>query len=250
MGRVGTTETMDEAEGNQAMGSAPLSRVFLLSPATLRGVRGRRILEGTCSADFMGGLNAGERVPLGEVYAFISSLYFRGKRAYAAAFGEAGSLETAAWVVTPDRGLVPVGHPVDLETLRRFASVDIDPSEPAYLDPLLKTASAIRTRLGPEGRVVLLGSIASGKYVEPLAGVFGSALLFPEAFVGRGDMSRGGLLLRAVDAGDELDYVVAVDSPRRGSRPPKLGPRDRPSDQGSPAGASAPPPSGTRARIE
>jgi hypothetical protein len=219
---------IDRATGEEREPTGgPTPLVFLLSPATLRGVRGRRILEGTCSAGFMETLHAGGRVPLGEVYTFISSLYFRGKWAYAAAFGRPGTLDTASWVVTPDLGLLPAEHPVDMETLRRFASVDIDPSEPAYLEPLRETASAVGRELGSRGRAVLLGSIASGKYVEPLAGVLGRALLFPEAFVGRGDMSRGGLLLRAAAAGEELGYVVAADAPRRGSRPPKLDPGTR-----------------------
>jgi hypothetical protein len=72
---------------------------------------------------------------------------------------------------------------------------------------------------------VLLGSVASDKYVQILHEAFGDRLVFPQAFVGRGDMSRGGLLLRAVDAGEELDYVPVMTSVRRGSRPGKLPPR-------------------------
>src|SRR6266853_118967 len=49
--------------------------------------------------------------------------------------------------------------------------------------------------LPADAAIVLLGSIASAKYVEPLLAVLGERLLFPPSFVGRGDMSRGGLLL-------------------------------------------------------
>ena len=71
-------------------------------------------------------------------------------------------------------------------------------------------------------RFVLLGSIASDKYVEPLLQVFGERLLFPADFVGRGDMSRGGLLLRAAREGSELAYTPVLGATRRGSRPARL----------------------------
>ena len=62
---------------------------------------------------------------------------------------------------------------------------------------------ALKRSHGDRCEIVLLGSIASGKYVELLQPVFGNRLVFPPAFVGRGDMSRGGLLLRCVSAGEE-----------------------------------------------
>ena len=109
--------------------------------------------------------------------------------------------------------------------LRRFAQVDIGPENATYLDALLGSAAPLAERLSTEAEVVLLGSIASAKYLDPLAEVFGERLLVPESFVGRGDMSRGGLMLRAVDSGEELSYVVALDAERRGGRPPPLSPR-------------------------
>lgn len=199
--------------------------LFLLSPANLTGVRGGRILEGTSGAPFMETLRAGGSVPLGDVYAFVSSLYFRAKRAYAGAFGRTGPDGVGSLVITPDLGLLPVDRPVDLETLRRFAGTDIASDNDAYVGPLLEDARRVDAALGARDSVALLGSIASDKYLEPLARVFGRRLVFPEPFIGRGDMSRGGLLLRAVEAGEELPYVVAVDAERRGRRPPRLPPR-------------------------
>ena len=76
--------------------------------------------------------------------------------------------------------------------------------------------------IDPECEVVLLGSIATGKYLDLLAGPFGERLRFPSEFVGRGDMSRGGLLLRCVRAGAELTYVPVLGAIRTGTRPPKL----------------------------
>jgi hypothetical protein len=73
--------------------------------------------------------------------------------------------------------------------------------------------------------VVLLGSIASDKYVNVLLDIFGEALLFPREFVGRGDMSRGGLMLRQVEDREELEYIPVAGAVRRGGRPAKLMPR-------------------------
>jgi hypothetical protein len=76
--------------------------------------------------------------------------------------------------------------------------------------------------------VVLLGSIATGKYTSALLEVFGRRLLFPAAFVGRGDMSRGGLLLRAARSGEELSYIPVAGATLHGPRPPKLPPPNGP----------------------
>lgn len=123
---------------------------------------------------------------------------------------------------------------MSLDHLRAFAATDVDPRDPAHLAPLLDTARTLEEQLRREARdgaapeVVLLGGIASGKYPDPLARVFGPRLRVPSAFVGRGDVSRGGLMLRVVEAGEELEYVPALDTERRGPRPPSLNPGPRP----------------------
>ncbi|HET9949462.1 MAG TPA: hypothetical protein VFQ22_11115 [Longimicrobiales bacterium] len=198
-------------------------RVFLLSPASLGGVRGRRLLEGGGATPLAERLRAGAGAPLAEVYTEISSLYFRGKLGYARRFANRPVSAPGVLAITPCRGLVDVDAPVTLADLRAFASTPIGPGEPAYLEALTATALMLRAALPEEGAVVLLGSIASPKYVEPLGGVFGARLWIPKTFVGRGDMSRGGLLLRAVREGRELEYVPALATVRRGARPPRLG---------------------------
>ncbi|HEV8347452.1 MAG TPA: hypothetical protein VGQ16_12805, partial [Vicinamibacterales bacterium] len=75
--------------------------------------------------------------------------------------------------------------------------------------------------------VVLLGSIASRKYVDVLLEIFGDRLRFPVEFVGRGDMSRGGLLLRMAAAGMELEYGPVAGAVLHGARPPKLPPLNK-----------------------
>jgi hypothetical protein len=201
-------------------------RIFLLSPASLGGVRGRALLEGRSSAPFMEALR-GEGVSLAEVYAFISSLYFRGKIAYALRFARPPVGVEGAWVITPTRGLVRADARVTLADLEEFASGSIDEDDARYREALGSTAARVAATVGEGGDVVLLGSIASSRYLEPLAEIFGHRLIVPETFAGRGDMSRGGLMLRCVDAGEELLYVAAVAAVRHGARPPRLDPKRR-----------------------
>jgi hypothetical protein len=174
-------------------------------------------------------LRGPEGVAIGEVFAFISGLYFKGKLAYALEFArppEPGAPLTGsgALVITPSAGLRPVETAITIDALRAFGQVDIAANDPRYRNPLIASARALGEEIGPECEVVLLGSIASAKYVEVLIDVFGERLLFPIEFVGRGDMSRGGLLLRCVRAGEELTYVPVKGAVRHGPRPPKLAP--------------------------
>lgn len=127
-------------------------------------------------------------------------------------------------MITPTAGLRAAETLVTIEALQVFAKVNIAADDPRYRTPLTTSARALVEEVGPECEVVLLGSIASAKYVDILLEVFGERLLFPVDFVGRGDMSRGGLMLRAVRAGDELPYGPVKGAVRHGQRPPKLTP--------------------------
>jgi hypothetical protein len=189
------------------------ARVFLLSPASLHGRRGQLLL-GSQSADLARRLHAGSAVPLGEVFTFISSLYFRGKLTYARAFAA-----NQTYVITTSRGLLPPDTPVTLDTLHEFSRVPIDENERAFVEPLERDVQRLS---GQAGEVVLLGSVASSKYTGPLLRHLGARLVFPATFVGRGDMSRGGVLLRAVREGTELEYAPVAQTVLRGRRPPKL----------------------------
>ena len=171
--------------------------------------------------------------PLGEVFSFLSGLYFRGKLAYARAFAQAPDPESdisgaGAFVITPTAGLRSPDTVVTIDALHRFAGVDVSADNPKYRRPLERSARAIATDIGSDCEVVLLGSIASPKYVDVLLGIFGDRLVFPSDFVGRGDMSRGGLLLRSVATLEELPYVPVTGAVRHGQRPPKLDPATRP----------------------
>jgi len=116
---------------------------------------------------------------------------------------------------------------IRLMDLQDMAEIPVDEDEPRYREPLVQHATALERALGPDGRAVLLGSVATEKYVGPLMDVLGDRLLFPPTFAGRGDMSRGGLMLRCARAGTPLDYVPVRGAVRHGPKPPKLGPAPR-----------------------
>jgi hypothetical protein len=162
--------------------------------------------------------------PVGEVFTFLSGLYFRGKITYATAFARAPRGCDPVLVITTDRGLVPPDTAVTRDDLIAFSRVDIGTADDRYQRPLRRDAERLRDRVGRSGRVVLLGSIATGKYVDRLLEVFGNRLVFPADFVGRGDMSRGGLMLRRAQEARELEYVRVDGAVRHGKRPPKLEP--------------------------
>jgi hypothetical protein len=203
--------------------------VFLLSPANCGGVRAKMVMSETAQFPLARQLRSEDGAPLGDVFAFVSGLYFRGKLAYARRFARppdptdpvsAGGV----LVITPNAGLRAADMAITVDSLRACARVSIDLRNRAYRLPLEQSARALLQAIGEDCEVVLLGSIASGKYVELLQPIFGERLMFPPAFVGRGDMSRGGLMLRCVTAGVELEYTPIAGAVRHGERPPKLEP--------------------------
>lgn len=197
-------------------------RIFLLSPASCAGERARIILREEAAFPLAQRLRSAEGAPIGEAFRFLSGLYFRGKLDYASAFARPPAGVPGVLVITANRGLWNAGDPVTVRDLRAFARVPIDAGEPRYRRPLARDARRLAERVGPLCEVVLLGSVATGKYLDVLLGTFGSRLLFSAEFVGRGDMSRGGLMLRCVADRRELTYVAVEGAVRRGHRPPKL----------------------------
>jgi hypothetical protein len=205
------------------------SRVFLLSPANCGGIRARMMVSPKAGFDLAWQLQSAAGAPLGDVFSFVSGLYFRGKLAYARRFARPPdpSEPVAAGgvlVITPNAGLRSADTPVTIDSFRGFAEVDIDLRNVKYRAPLEQGARALLSAIGTECEVVLLGSVASAKYVDLLLPIFGERLMFPPDFVGRGDMSRGGLMLRCAAAGVELPYMPIVGAVRHGQRPPKLEP--------------------------
>lgn len=196
-------------------------RIFLLSPANTGGERGALLFRPNAGFELAVRLRT-TGAALGEAYSFISGLYFRGKIAYSQAFAQPPQGLPGAFVITSGMGLVPPETVVTTEHLRAIAAVPIDASNPVYRDPLERACRSLLELTGPDCEFVLLGSVATVKYLEPMVAIFGDRLLFPEEFVGRGDMSRGGLMLRCAAAGVELTYVPVGSVTRHGKRPPKL----------------------------
>jgi len=198
-------------------------RVFLISPARIGGPRSNTLLRQEADFDLAIRLRSG-KATLGEAYSFISGLYFRGKMAYVEAFAAPPMGVPPALIIVPGLGLVPPYEMFDVERLRGIAGVPVEESNPAFTVPLLRDAALLDRQGGPDCQYLLLGSIATAKYTHPLLQVFGERLLFPGEFVGRGDMSRGGLMLRCAQSGNELSYVSVRGSAVQGRRPGKLVP--------------------------
>ena len=191
-----------------------LRRIFLLSPASCGGKRAALLFNERAEFDIAVRVRRQPGAPLGDVFSFLSGLYFRGKLTYAREFTNPPPRKAPGiQIITPTDGLYSPGSLVTLRDLERFATVAIDADDSRYRYPLERDAAKIAERIGPKCEVVLLGSVASGKYVDILWPAFGDRLVFPAMFAGLGDMSRGGLLLRAARANKELDYT-SLNAPR------------------------------------
>lgn len=202
-------------------------------------MRGRLVISKRASFPLAQRLREPQGAPLGEVFSFVSGLYFRGKLAYARAFATPPDpgcpiLGGGVLVITPATGLRPADSLITLPTVRAFARVEVNEGNPRYRRPLEADARAVAGRISSDCEVILLGSIASEKYVGVLSSVFRERLRFPAAFVGRGDMSRGGLMLRCVAQQHELDYIPVTGAARRGPRPARLAPLVRMSNLARP----------------
>jgi len=200
-------------------------QIFLLSPAYAGGERARMILRDQAQFPLARKLRGKSGAPIWEVFTFLSGLYFRGKIAYANAFARPARGMSGVLVITPTRGLIDARTRIHLDDLREFAEVDIHEADPRYRIPIERDARRLTTKLSAESEAILLGSIATGKYVDVLLTNFGQRLRFPAEFVGRGDMSRGGLLLRCATDLQELSYLPVAGAIMNGKRPPKLAPR-------------------------
>ena len=192
----------------------PRSRIFLLSPAHCGGKRAGYLLDDRARFPLAQRIRD-QGITLGEAFSFLSGLYFRGKLAYATRFARPAGRTDAVQVITANRGLLPVGTVIGVDDLRAFAGVDIHQDDPRYRAPLERDLERLSAGK-PE--IVLLGSIATAKYVDVLTEALGERLLFPAEFVGRGDMSRGALLLRASREGRELACIPVAGAVRSTAR--------------------------------
>jgi hypothetical protein len=198
-------------------------RIFLLSPAHCGGKRAAILLNERAGFPLARQLRS-SGLTIGEAFSFLSGLYFRGKLTYAGRFARPPQGVSGVQVITTNRGLIPADVPVQARDLLAFGTVNIGVDAAQYRAPLERDLSGLLEI--PDLEIVLLGSVATGKYVDVLLEVMGDRVLFPVEFVGRGDMSRGALLLRSAESGTELKYEPVAGAVRRGKRPPRL-PRRR-----------------------
>jgi len=212
----------------------PQPRIFLLSPASSGGKRAALLFNERAEFGVAQKVRIAPGAPLGEVFSFLSGLYFRGKLAYANCFQNPPGGLGGIHIITPTDGLLSPEMLIRLEDLERFATVPIEADDPRYRIPLQRDAKSLATGLGSGCEVVLLGSIATGKYVDALLPVFGPRLVFPQEFVGHGDMARGGMLLERVASGVELGYIPVSDPRRLGKRAKKALASDEPRPEAAP----------------
>jgi hypothetical protein len=199
------------------------SRIFLLSPARCSGKRAGFLLNDAAKFDLAVRLRQVGGVPLGELFTFMSGLYFRGKIAYSQRFANPPPGTPGALIITTNRGLVSPQTLITLDDLRAMGCGEINANDLSYREPLERDLRKLVAD-APNCDIVLLGSVASAKYVDVILNIVGARLLFPIDFVGRGDMSRGGLMLRCARENHELPYAPVSGSVLRGTRPPKLRP--------------------------
>jgi hypothetical protein len=185
------------------------STVFLLSPANTSGLRAKQLASPNSNFEAAQLYRSDDGVPIAIAFAFMSALYFRGKIAYALHFAPIDNI----YVITAGFGLVSPDWRITPERMKTMSKTPIDARKKNYRQPLERDALALADRIDDDAQIVLLGSVASGKYVDILWPIFGSRLRFPSAFAGLGDMARGGLMLRAARANKELTYTT-LDAPR------------------------------------
>jgi len=203
-----------------------VNRIFILSPAYCGGRRGQMLMSERSSFPLAMELRNGG-ASLGAIFTFMSGLYFRGKLAYSQAFAQPPSGLPGTVIVTPGRGLRQPEEVLTIEQLREIAAVEVNEQNPTYREPLEQDARELARSISEGCELVLLGSVATSKYTSILADIFSERLCFPIDFVGRGDMSRGGLMLRCVENREELKYVELAGASRHGPRPPRLPPKSR-----------------------
>jgi hypothetical protein len=204
----------------------PSPRIFLLSPARCSGKRAGFLFNESAKFDLAVRIRQSAGVPLGELFTFMSGLYFRGKIAYSERFANPPPNTPGAFVITTNRGLVSPDTLIALDELRKMGCGEIDANDLNYREPLERDLKNL-VAAAPGCDVVLLGSIASAKYVDVVLDIVGARLLFPIDFVGRGDMSRGGLMLQCARENRELKYAPVSGTMLHGKRPAKLSARKK-----------------------
>jgi hypothetical protein len=201
-------------EGVAAGSRAGGEYVYLLSPAFSGGRRAQMLLNAEAPFELARRLRTGG-ISLGEAFAFMSPLYFAGKLKYVSVFARQMGKIPGALIITPCRGLLAPEAVVNVEELREICGERIVAKNPKYRDPLERDLRALSEAIGTPWRVVLLGSIATKKYIPVLLETLGERLLVPREFVGMGNMQRGALMMRCSREKARLEYVGVREALKR-----------------------------------
>src|ERR1043165_891625 len=131
-------------------------RVFLLSPANCGGSRAKQILSPRASFALAAALRSDAGAPLGEVFAFVSGLYFRGKLTYARRFASPPERDNAIVgagipIIPPNAGRRSPDTPIGQAAIKAFGRGDIDADNARYRRPLEASARALCALIGPGG---------------------------------------------------------------------------------------------------
>src|SRR5437868_2869652 len=137
---------------------------FILSPANCSGQRAKLLFNEQAEFFLAKRLRSEEGVTLGDLFSFLSGLYFRGKLTYARAFARSADDTNAIWIITASHGLLSPDTIVRLQDLREFSEVSISVNEPRYREPLARDAANLAMKLEINEQIIFLGSIASDKY--------------------------------------------------------------------------------------
>ena len=158
---------MAKAERKAALCSRSIGRFandadVFASPAYAGGRRAQMLLVITPTFSLARRLQDSDLVSLGEVFTFLSGLYFRGKLAYANAFAQPDL--SRVLVITPTRGARAEPQPASLCLICGNSRKSISKKAiPRYRRPLERDLRRLVRRLTPACEVVLLGSVATGK---------------------------------------------------------------------------------------
>ena len=137
------------------MGTKQSTRyIFVLSPANLAGRRANVLLGPNARCELATRLRLGG-ASLGEVFSFVSGLYFRGKLAYANAF--ASPLKRGGdfvFIITSGHGLIPPHASTSARQLLEMAEVPIHISNTRYTRPLERDLRRIAAQISAADRVV------------------------------------------------------------------------------------------------
>ena len=123
-------------------------RIFLLSPARLDGKRAHLLFHPVTMFPVARALHSKAGAPIGEIFTFLSGLYFRGKLAYAEAFARPpNGLSSGVFVITSNRGLLAPSVRLTLDDLASLARTASTVLQSSFVTPSSAMPRRWRRRL-------------------------------------------------------------------------------------------------------